>query len=215
MGSKARTFVGAALVLGAACGAPRTEDQAPLGTAAEAWCSGLYVDHLSAQAGSVLLVTPDQLATATEGWGPMSLSLTVDQGFSPQVSYQSSPSLQREQDKLTATLQTAVGFSLTTSTNLTASTTVLVPTDAYYRLEAYPEYQVLDFDVRSDACGPMPDELVSHGTVRRPVSIYFRVMVFVGGEWNALHPPDPASGAGGAAASSSASAGSGGAGGGP
>ena len=37
----------------------------------------------------------------------------------------------------------------------------------------------------------MTDAFVTSGSVFRPVGIYFRVMVFVGGAWNALTPPSP------------------------
>lgn len=173
-------------LLCAACSAPRR-----LGTAQEAWCQGYVVQNVVAQAGSVCFVNPSALAVATEGWGPQLLSLTVDQGFSPQVSYETEPSVSIDQDKVTTSLQKELEFSLTASVNLQAETTVAVPTDAYYRVEAYPEYQVLTFDVMVDPCGPTPGSFLTSGSVDRPIGVYFRVMDYVGGAWNALSPPSP------------------------
>jgi hypothetical protein len=76
--------------------------------------------------------------------------------------------------------------------NLVATTTVLVPTGAYYRIEAYPEYEVTTWELRADACSFLPDTLISTGYVYRPTGVHFRVLVFVSGAWNALVPPTPA-----------------------
>jgi hypothetical protein len=162
-----------------------------LGVAEQAYCRGFYVNHVVARDGTAFFISPDYLAQATEAWGPQTLSLSIERDFSTQVSYQESPSVSRERDKVTRSLQAALNFSLDAETDLVATTAVLVPTDAYYRLEAYPEYQVVDFDVRQDPCGPMGDVLLTTGSVYRPIGIYFRVMIYVGGEWNALTPPSP------------------------
>lgn len=175
----------------AACSAGGAADDPALGVAEEAYCRGYYVTHVVARDGTVFFISPDHLASATEAWGPQTLSLSVEHDFSPEVSYEQAPSVSHERNKITQSLQTALSFSLSTSTNLSASNAVLVPSDAYYRLEAYPEYQVVDFDLRRDPCGPMTDALLTTGGVYRPVGIYFRVMVYVGGEWNALTPPSP------------------------
>jgi len=192
MTSKAKILSGAGFlaISGAACagGAPADGD---VGTAVEAWCRGYYAANVVARDGTVFFLSPDHLASSTEAWGPQALSLSVDRHFAPQVSYQETPGVSLERDKVTKSLQSSVTFSLTTDTELTAVTSVLVPTGAYYRLEAYPEYQLVDWDLRRDPCGPMADAFVTTGAVYRPVGIYFRVMVFVGGAWNALSPPSP------------------------
>lgn len=175
----------------AACSQAGAPGESAVEEAQEAYCRGYYVNDVVARGGTVLFISPDHLAQATEGWGPQALSLTVEHDFSNEVSYQESPSISRERDKITRSLQAALTFSLNTETDLSASNTVLVPTDAYYRLEAYPEYQVVDFDVRVDPCGPVGDTLFTNGSVYRPIGIYFRVMVYVGGEWNALTPASP------------------------
>lgn len=189
MSVSARSTFGA-LFLGLFC-ATCSADGPSLGVAEQAYCRGYYVNHVVAREGTALFLSPGHLAQATEGWGPQALSLSVERDFSTEVSYQESPSVSRERDKITRSLQAALSFSLTDETDLVASTAVLVPTDAYYRLEAYPEYQVVDFDVRQDPCGPMGDVLLTTGSVYRPIGIYFRIMVYVGGAWNALTPPSP------------------------
>jgi hypothetical protein len=149
------------------------------------------VDHVVAEASSVTCVAADCLAQAAEGWGPQTLSLSIDHGFSPQVSYTDLPSLSKSKNDITRTVQHAVGFSVTQSVDLIATSLVQVPTDAYYRLEAYPSYQVVRWDLRADACAFRPDALLTSGAAYRPIGIDFRVMVFVSGAWNALRPPGP------------------------
>jgi hypothetical protein len=196
MAGKRAAIVGSMLLAGSigACSAP-APDPGPsdaIGAAREAYCSGLYVTHVVRRAGTIFYVSPETLATAADGWGPQTLSLSVDQGFDSQLTYADTPSLSKNKNNLTKTVQQAVGFSLTHTVDLTAISAVLVPTDAYYRLEAYPEYQVIDWELHADACSIMPDTLITTGTVYRPVGIHFRVLVYVGGEWNALTPPTPA-----------------------
>jgi hypothetical protein len=193
MSAKTKATFGALFIAvwGAACSAGGRLESSNVGVAAEPWCSGYYVNHVVAREGTAILLSPDHLAQSTEAWGPQALSLSVEHDFSAEVSYQASPSVSRERDKITKSLQAALSFSLSDETDLSATNTVLVPTDAYYRLEAYPEYQVVDFDVRQDPCGPTGDVLLTTGSVYRPIGIYFRVMVYVGGEWNALTPPSP------------------------
>jgi hypothetical protein len=177
-----------------ACAACKAPDPSPrrLGVAGEAWCQGYVVDNVVVGAGAVPSVAPGDLADAADAWGPQILTLSVDQGFSPQVSYQTSPSVSLDEEKVTKSLQNALSFSLTTSVNLVAQTSVAVPTGAYYRVEAYPEYQVVTFDLRVDPCGPTPGSLVTTGSVDRPIGVYFQVMDYIGGAWNALSPPSPA-----------------------
>ena len=182
----------ASLLTGSSDGCSAPEPDPPVHAATAAWCSGLYVAHAVRRSGTLLFISPETLAASTDGWGPQALTLGVEHDFSPQVTYERSPSLSKQKNDITKSLSATVGYSVTSSIDLEASTSVLVPTDAYYRLEAYPEYDVVDWQLRSDACGPQPDTLVTTGTVYRPIGIHFRVLVFVGGEWNALAPPSPA-----------------------
>lgn len=168
-----------------ACSAPEP------GSAAQPFCSGIYVDHVVAEPATVAFVSPDCLVQAAEGWGPQTLGLSIEHDFSPQLSYTDIPSLSKSKNDITRTVQRAVGFSVTQSIDLDATSLVQVPTDAYYRLEAYPTYQVVRWDLRADACGFSPDALLTSGAAYRPVGIDFRVMAHVSGAWNALRPPGP------------------------
>jgi len=194
MRSERAAVVGSMLLAGSSvtCSAPPPDPGSSEGTAAEAYCGGLYVARVARRAGTVSYVSPESLATAADGWGPQTLSLSVDQGFQSELTYADTPSLAKTKNSLTRTIQQAVGSGLTTTVNLTAASAVLVPTDAYYRLEAYPEYQVIDWELRADACSLLPDTLITTGSVYRPVGVHFRVLDFVGGAWNALAPPSAA-----------------------
>jgi hypothetical protein len=175
------------------CSAPGAEPGAGarLGVAEQLLCGGVYVTHAARRAGTIFYVGPETLATAADGWGPQTLALSVDQGFTTQVDYDLPDNFKKLQDQIKKSVATVTGFDLTESVDLIASTAVLVPTDAYYRLEGYPEYEEIDWDLHVEACGPWPDRFVSTGAVYRPVGIHFRVLDFVGGAWNALGPPDP------------------------
>jgi hypothetical protein len=168
-----------------ACSAPEP------GSAPAPLCAGIYVDHVVAEASTVAFISPDCLVQAAEGWGPQTLGLSIEHDFSPQISYTDLPSLSKSKNDITRTVQRAVGFSLTHTIDLDATTLVQVPTDAFYRLEAYPTYQVVRWDLRADACGFSPDMLLTSGAAYRPIGIDFRVMVWVSGAWNALRPPGP------------------------
>lgn len=163
-----------------------------MGEAEQPYCAGLVAVRAAAGTSTVCYVWPDALIAATDGWGPQALSLSVDRGFAPQIAYERAPSLSLQRDDITRSIQTAVGFSVTENVNLVATTTVLVPTEAYYRVEAYPEYQVTGWELRADACGFQPETLLATGFAYRPTGVHFRVLVQVGGAWNALRPPTPA-----------------------
>lgn len=172
------------------CCSPPEEVASP-GEAREAWCSGLYVTSKPAESGSVFYVSPETLAAAADGWGPQALAVSVDQGFATEVDYVVTPSVQKTKDEITKAVSKTLELDLVETVNLVASTSVLVPTGAYYRVEAYPEYQVQRWELRSDLCWGMPDWRVTSGAVYRPVGIHFRVLVHAGGEWNAVAPRSP------------------------
>jgi hypothetical protein len=177
-----------------ACSVPDASGSAldeTVGATRQPLCAGPYVIRAAAVTTTACYIWPDALAAATDGWGPQALSLSVDRGFAPQITYERGPSLSLQTDDVTRSIQAAMGFSVTESVNLVATTTVLVPTEAYCRIEAYPEYQVTGWELRVDACSQTPDTLIAKGYVYRPTGVHFRVLVLVGGEWNALRPPTP------------------------
>lgn len=179
---------GMAWAAGVGCSAPDGIE----GTAQQAYCNGLYATNVVRRDGIVFFVSPESLATATDGCGPQALSLSDSQSVSSQITWQQSPSLSKSKNDITRTVQQAVGFSLTASVTLTATTVVLVPADAYYRLEAYPEYEVTDYELRADGCGYQPDIPITTGSVYRPVGVHFRILELLGAAWNAFGPASPA-----------------------
>ena len=59
------------------------------------------------------------------------------------------------------------------------------------RLEAYPEYEVTDYELRAEGCGFQPDVPITSGSARRPVGVHFRVLEWIGAAWNAFGPTSP------------------------
>src|SRR5262245_21233176 len=89
----------------AACAAPEPDP----GAAEQGLCHGFYIDHVVARDDLVFFVSPAHLAMATDVEGPQTMSLSVDQGFSPSVSYEESPEISLDKNKVTRSLQATVG----------------------------------------------------------------------------------------------------------
>ncbi len=163
-----------------------------LGAAGQAVsCRGVYVEGVVARVGEVVIVSPGHLATSAEGWGPQLLSVSVNRAFSTEVVVQGSDTGSEDQDSVTKSLEETASNGVTATTELIAGTTVAVPSGAYYRVEAYPQYQVLDFAVRRGSCGPFPDVWLAAGVAYQPVGMYFRGLVFADDAWSPLDPPSP------------------------
>jgi hypothetical protein len=173
-------FVLAAVLLAASvvgCDPDARNDEAPAGEAEQALCNGYVINNLATQAGSFHLDAPQYLLDSTEAWGPQTLLLSVDRHVTPQITVAAAPGVQIQKDKLTRTLQTTVGFSLSHELELTASSSTVVDEGTYARLEAYPSYQVLTWDLWLDACGPFGGARLGSGAVYRPMGVYFKVVV--------------------------------------
>jgi hypothetical protein len=164
---------------GAACSAPGDPDE--VGAAPQAMCSGLYLSNVSVRQGSVCLTTPDDLLDSAEAWGPQTLLLSVDKRYGTQLVFENEPELQIQKDKITKVLQTITGIILNHDVELTASSSTEVPSGSYERLEAYPELQVITWDLRRDACSFSADAYVTSGAAYRPQGVYFRIVVGQGG----------------------------------
>lgn len=155
-------------------------DDELVGEAEEAVWGTYRITNLVVKAGSSYVADPRTLLESAEAWGPQTMLLAIDRHLTPQVSIQRQPGVQLAKDKLTKTLQDAVGFSLSTDTEFTASSSTVVEEGWYERLEAYPTFQTVTWDLVQDgAWGPT---LLARGSVQRPIGVYFRVVVIVRGK---------------------------------
>ena len=169
-------FTAAAMGL-SACAAPGDEDTA---TASQALCGDPYVTNVSVRPGSVYNMSPDSLLNAAEAWGPQTLLLSVDRRLGSTFTMLRQPSVQIAKDQITKGIQETTGINLIHDIELTASSSTEVPPGSYERLEAYPEYQVITWDLRQSGCGFARDTYLTSGAVYRPMGVYFRIVVMQG-----------------------------------
>lgn len=168
-------FLLTASVAGCDPGAPSEGE--PVETGEQALCNGYVVTNLVARQGSVPIDAPQYLLDSTEAWGPQTLLLSVDRHVAPQITIASQPGVQIQKEKLTKSLQHTVGFSLTHELEVTASSSTVVEEGTYARMEAYPSFQVITWDLWLDACGAFGGARIGSGAVYRPMGVYFKVVV--------------------------------------
>jgi hypothetical protein len=170
------------------------------------------IQNVTVIAGTFHWEGPLHLLQFAEGCGPQTLNLAVSTSVTPIVSTSTSTTTVVND----ATVSSAVGFSSSQSTLLAASANVPVPTDSYARVEAYPAFERITWDVVGTPGGynvPGFPVLLGTGELDKPVGIYFKVIRVldcgvpgggVGGQFPS--PADPgAGGAGGAGSATSAS----------
>jgi hypothetical protein len=183
--SSARIVTTAALLVLTGCsvaapsGADDEAEDLGLATEAEAQCGGYFVANVNAGGESVYYLTPQFLVDSSEGWGPQTLQIAIDRHFAPQFFFSAQPGVELQRDKVTKTLQNTAGYSITTDTELTASSAHEVLPGAYERLEAYPTFQSIAFDVYVAACGPFGARYVARGLCLKPRGVFFRVVTYV------------------------------------
>lgn len=155
------------------------EEEEPLAEAEQASWGAYRIANLRPSRGTTYYVEPRFLLESAEAWGPQTLLLAIDRHVSPQVSIQRSPGVQLSKDKITKTLQDSVGFSLSEELELTASSSTVVSQGWYERMEAYPTFQTVAWDlVQDDVWGARK---LASGTVYRPMGVYFQTVVVVRG----------------------------------
>jgi hypothetical protein len=164
----------AVLPLLTACAA--LDEDAEIGTAPQAMCAGAYLANIVYQPNPACAISPDLLLDSTEGLGPLTLLLSVNRHFGPRIQYQSEPSVTIDKGKVQKTLQEVTGVSFNHEYDLVASSSHEVAKGEYERLEAYPTFQVITWELRQDACAFAPDELITRGAIYKPLGVYFRIV---------------------------------------
>lgn len=183
MFTSARAVLGAILLAAGAAGCDpgAPSEGEPLGEADEALCSGYVVANTMVRAGTIHFETPKYLIDTVEAWGPHTLLLAIDQNIGVELEVQHAPGVQITKEKLTKTLQQSIGFSLSRNFEVTASASTVVDEGWYKRLEAYPAFQAITWELWQDACGPFGAARLATGTVYRPKGVYFRSVILARG----------------------------------
>jgi hypothetical protein len=144
----------------------------PAGRAVEGWGIADSIGNVVIDPATYHFADPSVLLATAEGAGPRTLSVNVTTGVSPQVSYVGTRTPTRSE------LSAALGYNVSQTFELAADTTVLVPINAYARVDAYPSYQkatwvVFGFD----------QAVQGTGVVYKPIGVYFDTCGCIG--------PDP------------------------
>jgi hypothetical protein len=143
----------------AGCSVERGE---ALGRAPLALAPGFFIGNVLVEPATYHTNSPANLLASAEGAGPRTLNVAVSTSVSPEVSYTGTRTPSHED------ISKALGFSLTQTYLLSADSAVLIPVNAYARVEAYPAFQRVTWQVLG------PDATVwGSGTAMKPVGIFF------------------------------------------
>ena len=152
-----------------ACSPRATAD---LATARQGLLPGYRVGNVQIDPATYHWADPSTLLTSAEGAGPRTLDVSVATGVEPEIE------LTGTYTPTNSEISKAFGYDVTETIQLTAETSVLVPIDAYARVDAYPSWQKATFVV----LGPGPFHF-GGGAVYKPIGVYFDTCGCIG--------PDP------------------------
>jgi hypothetical protein len=153
----------------AACAACASPGGAGLGAALEAFgspsCGSYVITGVQIDPTTYHWATPVRLLDSAEGYGPRTLDLVVASSVSPEWEATGTYTPTSSQ------ISKALGYDVSETFYLQAETSVLVPVDAYARIDAYPTYQQATWQTLGTSC---PGQLiVGGGFAYKPVGVYF------------------------------------------
>lgn len=135
--------------------------------AGEAICGGRIIKNVAALPGTFHWENPAHLLGASEGGGPRDLYVSVSTSVTAEVSV-TGTAKPKDSD-----LSASLGFNVSKEFSLEASSSILVPAFGYARLEAYPLYKRIGWDIVLDKCGRGVDVVLGSGIVYKPIGVYF------------------------------------------
>jgi len=141
-----------------------TFDDAQVAEAQSEVCRGrILIEDVTFLPDTVYWDDPAHLISVAEGVGPRNLSLSIASTVAAEVSVTTT------RTPADSEISAAVGFNVSQAFTLEANSTILVPTFGYARLEAYPLYQPIVWNI---VCGRHG---LTYGTgmVYKPIGVYF------------------------------------------
>lgn len=191
----------------------KVDDRRDLGTAQEAYCASHSIVNVQIAPGTYHWEDPVHLLNSAEGFGPRNISITVSTSISPSASESSTYTPTNSE------ISTSVGYDLSATFAIDASTSVFVPYGAYARIQAYATFQMTTWDIIGTNCVGAVD--AGTGVSFKPVGVYFKTCEAldcslgggVVGGGPLLSGPVPGGTSGGGGAGGSGTGGGGGAGG--
>jgi len=143
----------------------RTATPVQTNTVTPQWCTGLFLKNVS-YLGNTYYFTNQRLG-ASEGAGPITLSVTVSKSVSATFSANVGVSAE--------VVSAGVGYSVTATYGVSSTGTWAVPSGTYGRLEAYALHDKHSWEVWEDDCGTPTDTYKGNGNSWKPNgSVYFK-----------------------------------------
>ena len=133
---------------------------------------GYYIGDIAIDPNTYHWASPDELLTSAEGAGPRTLYVSVAAAVTPHIAFTGTHSPSHSD------LSTALGWDVAASVQLSSETSVLVPVDAYARVDAYTTYQKTTWMMVG--VGQVP---IGMGATYRPIGVYYSTCGCIG--------PDP------------------------
>lgn len=173
--SRSRFLVALLVIDAVACSDSRDEartqpggsnDPHAVGTAQDAYCTNHAITNVVVLPGTYHWENPLHLLDSTEGFGPRTLSMTISDSISPSASESSTYT------PTSSEISSSVGYDLSATFSIDASSSILVPFGAYARLEAFATFQVTTWNIVGTNCFGAPD--LGTGVSYKPVGVYFK-----------------------------------------
>jgi hypothetical protein len=153
-----------------ACSAERGESAA-VGSVAEAYGPAYGIINVAIDPHTYHFILPSELLMSTEGCGPRSLSLAVAVAVTPHISFVGTHTPSHSD------LSSALGWDVSRSVELTADTVVLIPVDAYARLDSYTTYQKTTWTMVG-----LGGVTIGLGATYKPIGVFFSTCGCIGSD---------------------------------
>jgi hypothetical protein len=186
-----------------------------VGAAQQGYCATHSIVNVQLAPGTYHWEDPAHLLNSAEGFGPRSLNITISDSISPSASESSTYTPSNSE------ISSSVGYDISATFAIDASSGILVPFGGYARLEAFATFAMTTWDIVGTNCVGAVDG--GTGVSFKPVGVYFKTCealdcslgggIVGGGPMQSGPVPSGAGGAGGGGSGTSSTGGAGGAGG--
>jgi len=159
----------------ASCKAGGSGSEAPgVAAAATLYCRSYGIFGVQVDPATYHTADPAKLLESAEGAGPRTLNVAVSSAVAPEISVTGTYTPTKSE------FSAAVGYDVTQTVTLAADSSVLVPINAYARVDAYPAFQRANVTIGADCGGPT---VLGSAEVLKPVGVFFDTCGCIG--------PDP------------------------
>ena len=175
-----------------------------VGAAQQGYCASHSIVNVKVAPGTYHWEDPAHLLNSAEGFGPRSLSITVSDSISPSASESSTYTPSNSE------ISSSVGYDISATFAIDASSNILVPFGGYARIQAFATFAMTTWDIVGTSCVGAVDG--GTGVSFKPVGVYFKTCealdcslgggIVGGGPMQSGPAPSGAGGAGGSGGTS-------------